>query len=337
MKTADPEIGMTMKKRAEKALEKFRSEAVSGVSDPEMLTILREVIEYWKDSSRPAIASFCCEAIGGTIENADDAGALFLMAAVGTGIHDDIIDKSLKNHFRWTILGLHGPEKALLAGDLLLVKAWSTFREVIKKTVNPLKVADIMEAYGLISVQICEAEFREMSCRKRFDVDLQVREKILWDINADYEACAKTGAILGGGSDQEISALSGVGRRLGFLLGLKDEVEDCLNLQGNLSQRLLFESIPLPIVYATKSSTHFENEIQSIIQKDSISPSEIAYIVQQCIDTGAFTYIYKLAEPRIGEALEMLEKVPVNTASSNLKAIVKNGFSVIENLCLNYF
>jgi len=332
--SADSEIVVALKKRAEKALERFRTEAVFGVSDPELLAILGEVIGYWKDSSRPAIASFCCEAVGGKPEIADDAGVMFLLAAVATGIHDDIIDKSLRNHLRWTIFGLHGMEKALLVGDLLLVKAWSTLKLFIRNFDKSIRVADIMEAYGLISIQICEAEFLEMSFRKRLDVDLSVREKILWNINADYEACAKTGAILGEGSDEEILALSGVGRRLGFLLGLKDEVEDCLNIQGNLSQRLLFESVPLPVVYAAKSSSHVQTKLQSIIQKESIDPLEIAYIVQQCIDTGAFSYVYELAKLNVGEAIEMLKEVPCNPATSNLKLIVKNALGVMEELCL---
>ena len=334
--SSDQEILTVLKKRAEKALERFRIEATLGVSDPELFKILEEVIGYWKDWSRPVVTSFSCEAVGGKQEIADDAGVIFLMSAVATGIHDDIIDKSQKNHFRWTILGLHGMEKALLVGDLLLVKAWSTLNRFMRKLDTPIRVADIMEAYGLISVQICEAEFLEMSFRKRLDVDLPVREKILWNINADYEACAKTGAILGGGSDEEVLALSGVGRRLGFLLGLKDEVEDCLNIQGNLSQRLLFESVPLPIVYAAKSSSNIQTKLQSIIQKENISPAEIAYIVQQCIDTGAFSYIYELAKLNIIEAVEMLKKLPCNQATSNLKLIVQNALGVIEKLCLEY-
>jgi len=335
--SADLEIVTVLKKRAEKALERFRTEAILGVSDPELLKILGEVIGYWKDSSSPALASFCCDAVGGKPEIADDAGAIFLMAAVATGIHDDIIDKSQKNHLRWTIFGRHGTEKALLAGDLLLVKAWSTLKGLIRNFDKPVRVADIMDAYGLISVQICEAEFLEMSCRKRLDVDLSVREKILWNLNADYEACAKTGAILGEGSDEEILALSGVGRRLGFLLGLKDEVEDCLNFQGNLSQRLLFESVPLPVVYAAKSSSIIQTKLQSIIQKESINPPEIAYIVQQCIDTGAFSHVYELAKLNINEATKMLKKVPCNPATSNLKLVVKNASRVMRKLCLEYF
>ena len=336
-KSAEHKIVDATKKRAKKALEKFRTEAVFGVSDPEILSILKQVIDYWKEeSSRPAIASLCCEAVGGKPEIADDAGVVFSLAAAATAIHDDIIDKSLHSHFVWTTFGLHGMEKALLVGDLLLVKAWSTLKEVIRNIDKPTRVADIMEAYGLISIQICEAEFLEMSFRKRLDSDLSVREKILWNINADYEACAKTGAILGGGSDEEVSALSGVGRRLGFLLGLKDEVLDCLNIQGNLSQRLQFESVPLPVVYAAKSSSNIQTELQSIIQKDSIDPSEIALILGKCIDAGAFSYVYELAKSNVNEANEMLKKIPRNPASSTLKLIVKNALKRMERLCLEY-
>ena len=120
-KSAESEIVFVVKKRAEKALEKFRTEAVFGVYDPELLTILREVLSYWKDSNRPAltfrfVVELCLEE---KPEIADDAGLIFVFAAAATGIHDDIIDKSLKNHFRWTVFGLYGLEKALLVGDLL--------------------------------------------------------------------------------------------------------------------------------------------------------------------------------------------------------------------------
>ena len=335
-KSADPEIVFVVKKRAEKALEKFRTEALFGVSEPGLLTILRDVLSYWKDSNRPALASFCCEAVGGKPEIADDAGLIFVFAAAATGIHDDIIDKSLKNHFRWTVFGLYGLEKALLVGDLLLVKAWSILKDCVRNCDKPLRVADIIEAYGLISVQICEAEFLEMSCRKSFDIDLSIREKILWNINADIEACAKTGAILGDGSDEEVLALSGVGRRLGFLLGLKDEVTDCLNIQGNLSHRLLFESVPLPIVYAAKSSGFAQTKLKSIIQKESIDPTEIADIVQLCIDTGAFSYVYELAKQNTNQAMEMLKKLPRNSATSNLESILENTLRVMGKLCIDF-
>jgi geranylgeranyl pyrophosphate synthase len=319
--------------RAEKALERFREIAVIGVSDPDLLLILNEVLKYWKDSSRPAIAAYCCEAVGGKAEVADNAGGIFILAAVATSIHDDIIDKSLKNHFRWTVLGKHGVEKALLVGDLFLVKAWSTVQELLRNHNKPIRVAEIVEGYGLISVQICEAEFLEMSCRKRLDTDLSVREKILWNLNADFEACAKTGAILGDGSSEEVLALSGVGRRLGFLLGLKDEVADCLNIQGNLPHRLLFESVPLPVVYAAKSSEDIQTKLQSIIQKRSIVSSDIATVVECCLDTGAFSYVNKLAKRSKNEALKMLKSIPYNTATTNLELIVENSSRIMDNLC----
>jgi len=334
--SADSEIAVVVKKRAEKALERFRKEATFGVSDPELLTILGEVIGYWKDSTRPALASLCCEAVGGKPDIAEDAGAVYLLAAVATGIHDDIIDKSLRNHFRWTILGHYGMEKAILVGDLLLVKAWSSIEGLVRNFDKPTRVADIMEAYGLISVQICEAEFLEMSCRKKLDIDLSIREKILWNINADYEAGAKTGAILGNGSDKEVLALSGVGRRFGFLLGLKDEVEDCLNFQGNLSQRLLFESVPLPVVYAAKSSNNIQSKLQSIFQKGSIDPEDIAYIVQQCIDSGALSYVYELAKLNIMEGTELLHNLPNNQATLNLRTILENALKSMQRLCLEF-
>ncbi len=65
---------------------------------------------------------YSCEAVGGRVSMAKEAGLMITLTAAGMGIHDDIIDKSQNKHFRETILGLHEIDNALLVGDLLLIK-----------------------------------------------------------------------------------------------------------------------------------------------------------------------------------------------------------------------
>lgn len=83
---------------------------------------------------------------------------MITLTAAGMGIHDDIIDKSLIKHFRWTILGRFGLDSALLVGDLLILKAWIMVNEMIRNTNQPVKIADIVKTYGDFVLEICEAE-----------------------------------------------------------------------------------------------------------------------------------------------------------------------------------
>jgi geranylgeranyl pyrophosphate synthase len=180
-----------IEERSQGILERFAKVAVAGVNNPNLLAAMADVAKYWRDVSRPALTSFSCEAVGSNPEMASDAALMFTLASAGFGIHDDILDKSPNKHLRMTILGLHGIDSALLIGDLLIVKAWTIASEIIRKTSTPIRIADILNVYGNLSVEICEAEFMETSCRRKLEIDIDMYTNILWKAMAETEACSR--------------------------------------------------------------------------------------------------------------------------------------------------
>ena len=322
-----------IKKRSQRVLRKFGLAAVSGVSDPQLLSILHDVKAYWKDTFRPALTSFCCEAVGGKPEAADIVGLMITVVGAGLGIHDDIIDKSLNKHFRMTILGLHGPDDALLVGDLLIIKSWATIGGMLRKTCQPKKIANVIEAYESFFIELCEGEFMEISCRQNLDTELEYYQKILWKSTADTEACARLGAILGDGSENEIQALAEFGRRLGFTFRLADDVKDSLNIEGNLPHRLEHESVPLPILYAAKSSREKFLKINSLLEKSPITPLDVGEFLRCCFETEAFTYVHKIAKQNAREASKKLSLLRPSTARNVLSLMNKKSLENIANLC----
>jgi geranylgeranyl diphosphate synthase type I len=292
---------------------------------------LEDVKGYWKDFLRPALTSFSCEAVGGQPEIADDVSLMFTLAAAGIGIHDDIIDKSLRKHFRRTTPGRYGLDNALLVGDLLMVKGWTMIHEMIRKTGEPIKIAEIAKAYGSFSVELCEAELMEISCRRKLDTDLEYFKKILWKTSADMEACAKLGAILGDGSKNEVQALAEFGRRLGFMLRLADDVQD---MEENLPHRLKYESVPLPLLYAAKSSKESYIKIKSLLEKKLITSSDIKELFEVCFATEAFTYVLNIAKQNEREAARNLGALRRGCARNVLALMIKKSFADVADLCL---
>jgi geranylgeranyl pyrophosphate synthase len=334
-KLSDEKLIKLMEQRSKKVLERFEQAAVSGVTCPELLSILEYLKSYWKEKLRPALTSFSCEAVGGKPEMAEEAGLMFTLAAAGTQIHDEIIDNSSRSHLRRTIFGIYGVDNSLLVGDLLLVKAWTILNAIIKKNRQPIRIADIIGSYGMLSIKICEAELMEISCRRRLDTDLKDYEKkFLWMINADLEACAKAGAILGDGSDSQVQALAEVGRRLGFMIGLKDDIKDSLNLEGNLQHRLKYESVPLPILFAAKSSQEKHLRIQSILEKSSMYSSDVAELLEMCFETDAFIYARDIAKRNASEATRKLRTIKPSIARSVLELIVEKTFADVAKMCV---
>ena len=327
------ETNNIIRERCERILEKFGQVAFLGVKNPKLLAALKDVKNYWRDYNRPCLTFFSCEAVGGSYEISQDAALMFTLASSGFGIHDDILDKSRSKHLRMTILGLHGIDTALLVGDLLIVKAWTIAQELIRKTDDPTRIADVLEVYGNLSVEICEAEFMETQCRKKVDIDLEYYENVLWKEAAEIEACSRIGAMLGDGKPNEIEALSDFGRRLGFLSRLSDEIEDCLNLKGDLPHRIKYESMPLPLLYAARSSSSKRTKIEKILNKKNISAKDARALYEFCFETRAFEYVNNLAKKKGEEAHSTLSVLQPSLSRTMLLGIIMQANARVEKLC----
>ncbi len=289
------ELNVIIKERGRKVLERFGEATLSDISNSELFSMMEEVKTYWADSFRPALISFCCEAIGAKPAVVFDAGLMLTLADSGISIHDDIIDKSLRKHFRKTILGTHGIDKTMLLGDLLIIKAWSVIGEIAVKTNNPRITSAFAESYKRSCVDMCEAELVGLSNRKSLDVDLTQCEEVLWKVNSGIKACAELGAIISDATNEEIGLMSEFGKNLALILGLRDDLRDSLNLEGYLPHRLQNESVPMPLVYAAKSSKKLYSKIRDITKKSSVSHLDLRELVKICSEAGAFAYMAKLA------------------------------------------
>jgi geranylgeranyl pyrophosphate synthase len=330
---AELKLNTLIRERSEKILKKFGLVAVSGITQPKLLAALEDVKRYWRDLNRPSLTFFSCEAVGGNSDAAENAALMFTLASSGFGIHDDILDKSTSKHLRRTILGLHGMDTALLIGDLLIVKAWTLAHEIPRKIGNPAGISGILETYGNLSVEICEAEFMETQCRRKLDIDIDYYENILWKEMAETEACCRIGAMLGDGKPKEVEALSEFGRRLGFISRLADEVEDCLNAKGDLPHRINFESVPLPLLYAAKSSREKYVRIKKLVDKDYIDAPDVEELLKCCFETKAFEHMCGIAKKNEEEAYRKLDLLRASTAQNVLLAIVSKAYARIDSLC----
>jgi len=311
-----------LEKRSLNVLERFKKATISNLSYPGLIAMLENVNGYWKDFQRPALTQLSCEAVGGQPEEADDASLIISLAAAGMGIHDDIIDKSENKHFRITTLGRYGIDNALLVGDLLIIKGLFLAHEYLDKVCPGTKKDLILEALKSFVLEIYEGELVDITCRKKIDTDPEYYTSIMWKLAADGEACARIGAILGGGSESEIEALAKFGRHICFIVNLGDQVRDTLNQEGTLPQRLEHESIPLPILYATKASTDAFQRIQSILEKPSIA-DYTADIRKICWETRSMSYVYCLGRKHGKDALHELEFLKASTARDSLAQQLK--------------
>lgn len=322
-------LRIMLEERSRKVLEKFKVSTISGTSFDRLIAMLGNVNSYWKDYQRPALAQLCCEAVGGQSDAADDVSVGVALAVAGMGIHDDIIDKSENKHFRETLLGRYGLDNALLVGDLLIIKGLFMSHEYLDKTCPANKKSLVFDALRNFIIEIYEGELMDITCRKKLDTEPSDYVKIIGKLASDGEACSRIGAILGGGSESEVEALAAFGRCLGIIVNLREEVSDVLNLEGNLPNRIKNESVPLPLLYAAKTSKEIFQQIQFIFNEPSIAEhtKELRTI---CWKTRSISYIYDLANKQAKEARAKLDTLPDSYAKKTLALTLRLSLNNIK-------
>jgi geranylgeranyl pyrophosphate synthase len=316
--------------RGQKVLERFKEAIFTDIEDSKLISILEHVKKNWKDTYRPALTSFSCEAVGGDPDSTITPSLMITLTGAGIGIHDDIIDKSSIKHFRRTFFGLRNRDEALVVGDLLIIKALTLTQKIFDEISNPKKASDVIKTLENYFFKMCVGELMEISCRKNIEIDLEYYDEALWKLGSDIEACTKVGAILGDGSKREVEALTEYGRRLGYIVRLTEDVKDTLNLEGNLSHRLQYESIPLPILYAAKDSRENLSEIKNILEGSSINASDIKKLLELCFETEAFTYTEDIAKKNVTEGIKELNILKPSKSRDILSLLIKRTFPKIQ-------
>jgi geranylgeranyl diphosphate synthase type I len=215
---------------------------------------LRSATDYfmasWEDVLHSALLELTCEAVGGKPNSANQIGAALILMAGGADIHDDVIDESAFKYGRETVFGKFDRDIAVLTGDAFIVTGLNLLHEACEKLSTNVR-AEVLRLVRKAFFGISSAEAKESALRKEGSIVPEEYLEMIKTKSAVSEATARIGAIIGGGSDEEVEILAGFGRCFGILMTVKDEFIDIFELE-EMRNRLKNEWLPLPILYTMK-------------------------------------------------------------------------------------
>lgn len=245
-------------------------------SNPQLQEAINYIIQGPPDFFRPAFLSFCSKAVGGSSDPTVPCSVSLIFFSKAIGIHDDIIDNLRTRNHRSTFFGRFGKDIALILSDILLFKGFTLLRRFDEIGVPPQSIAEILNTIDRIWFEQSEGEILEISSRGQTDV---TTEECLAKIRmraSEFEAIARIGGILGNGSKGKVGILGRLGRNLGIMTLLRDEIIDMLELDA-LKHRIKYESLPLPIIYAMKDNKA-KPSITSLISKKKLTRTDLLNI-----------------------------------------------------------
>jgi geranylgeranyl diphosphate synthase type I len=300
-----------LRERGKEGLELARKMALEEkVESKEALEALEYFMnEYWHDYTSSALLSLVCEAVGGDPKITAPVGVALTLISGAIDIHDDIIDQSETKGTHPTVYGKFGKEIALLVGDALLFKGFTSLFDAIKKGIPVEKVAAIANIINKTFFELGNAEALELKFRGRTDITPEVYLQVVRKKGADLEAYARISAILGGASEEEIEALGEYGRLLGMLIILRDDMIDMLDPEETI-HRIQKEHMNIAILYALQNP-ELKTKINSIL-KEPITPQNAEKLATLVDNAGGFARINAFMNKLSNRAYVNIEKVKFN-------------------------
>ena len=191
-------------------------------SESEFCEPLKYALEGGK-RIRPIITLLAAESVGQIDENVyAGACAIELLLHTESVIHDDIIDNETQRRHKDPFHIKYGYNTSVLTGDFVL--------GLILNISSRLDKARVTKDLATAAMLMSEGEVLEGKLEESEDVTFEDYIKVMdYKTATAFEMAAKLGAVIGGGSEEEISGLAEYGKNIGIAYQIKDDLMDWKN------------------------------------------------------------------------------------------------------------
>jgi len=253
---------------------------------------------------RPRLAILAYKSVGGkNIKELIPLAVAYELIHTATLIHDDINDGSYIRRGIPTLNKLYGEQKSIISGDFLFVKGYETCghygEDIVRITADACtKMAEgqIMEIENLYNTDMDEGRYFRIIGRKTA---------------FPMEAGARIGAMLGGGTKNQIRSLSKYGYSIGMAFQIKDDILDVAGdekVTGKpVGLDIIHGNITLLSIHALRTSRH-AGELRSILLNKKKTKKEVRDVVNIIKESGSVEYAQSVAEGFAREAKKYVGK-----------------------------
>ncbi len=190
-------------------------------SESEFIEPLKYSLEGGK-RIRPIILLLVAESIGKIDENTFTASCAVEFLHMESVIHDDIIDNETLRRQKDPFHIKYGYNTSILTGDFVL--------GLILNITSRLNNARITKELATTAMLMSEGEVLEGKLEASEDVTFDDYLKVIeYKTATAFQAAARIGSIISGGSEEQIEALTEYGKNIGIAYQIKDDLLDWKN------------------------------------------------------------------------------------------------------------
>jgi geranylgeranyl diphosphate synthase type I len=270
---------------------------------------------------RPCIAMLSCESVKGDVIKVIPFSIALELVHNFTLVHDDIMDKS---KLRRNIPAVHikyGEPTAIIAGDLLFAKAFESMHNLA----TDYSIFKNIE-YGLIDCvrEICEGQQLDMEYEKRkIILEDEYIEMIRKKTAIFFQFAAEVGAILGGGTPEQIHTMNEYGLNLGLGFQIWDDYLDISSDEKTLGKDIGNDirngKKTLIAIHCFNNATGNDKQIlEDIFGNKSAKEQEVKQVYNLFIKLKSIDYAKNCALNYCEKAKKALDSIPDSDAKKIL-------------------
>ena len=299
--------------------------SLSTVDPEELKKSAQHLIKAGGKKIRPSMVVLSAEAVGGNPNEAFKTAAAVELIHTFSLIHDDIMDKDDMRRGKPSVHILWGEPMAILAGDTLFSKAFETVLETPINNISYERVVGALKTVVDACIKICEGQASDMCFEGNFDVsEAEYLNMIYKKTGALIAASTRSGAIIGGGTPEQVETLTEYGRLVGFAFQIQDDYLDVVSDEENLGKPvgsdIVEGKMTLMVVNAlSKASPEDKEELISILKAEEDTNVERALELFNKYES--IDYAKNIALDNIKTAKNLLETLEDSDAKTSLSII----------------
>jgi octaprenyl-diphosphate synthase len=246
-----------------KVEREFRLETINSV---EAVTAIAQYLQgNGGKRLRPMLLLLSCRLFREADDTAIRLAAVVELIHTATLVHDDVIDNAQTRRGKPSSNVIWGNHTSVLAGDWLYMQAFQlALRErnfpildILISLTQVMVEGELIQLERIGKADVSEADYMELVDRKTASL---------------FSACARLGALAGGGDDHAEMRLGEYAWNLGIAFQLVDDVLDFTARESVLGKPvgndLREGKVTLPLIYALESATPEQRAMVNAVLKD---------------------------------------------------------------------
>lgn len=281
---------------------------------------------------RPALALLSARTVGTVNERVITFAAVTELTHTATLIHDDIIDHAEFRRGRPAAPTLWGSHVAVLVGDYFFSQVFQAMSED--------GLTRLMPSFAQATAALCQGEIEEIELRGNWRATEPDYLLVIQHKTAELmRAAAALGALAGGGTEAQATALGTYGLNIGMAFQLVDDILDVTGSQQQLGKPaghdLLEGAVTLPVIRTLSVATPAERERVLRLLANSSANGNGAYsngdpgdsleavgeVLTLMHKYDGIVYAREVAAQYVAAARAALVELPVNRASAILESV----------------